>query len=90
VRDRRAAVDERIRPKADSGNPRHIGAPMPGKLLKVNIKAGDQVKAGDILMVTEAMKLETNIKAKTDGAIAEVKFMEGETVEKEDLLIVLA
>ncbi len=90
VRDHRAAVDERIRPKADSGNPRHIGAPMPGKLLKVNIKAGDQVKAGDILMVTEAMKLETNIKAKTDGAIAEVKFMEGETVEKEDLLIVLA
>jgi len=39
-------------------------------------------------MVTEAMKLETNIKAKADGAIAEVKFQEGETVEKEDLLIV--
>jgi pyruvate carboxylase len=62
---------------------------MPGKLLKVNVKVGDDVKTGDIMMVTEAMKLETNIKAKTDGKIAEVKFEEGDTVEKEDLLIVL-
>lgn len=90
VRDQGAAVDEKVRPKADSGNPKHVGAPMPGKLLKVSVKVGDEVKAGDILMVTEAMKLETNIKAKADGAIAEVKFQEGETVEKGDLLIVMA
>ncbi len=90
VRDRSAMVDEKVRQKADSGNPKHVGAPMPGKLLKVSVKVGDEVKAGDILMVTEAMKLETNIKAKADGAIAEVKFQEGETVEKEDLLIVMA
>ncbi|MRR34629.1 pyruvate carboxylase [bacterium] len=89
VRDQSAAVDEKVRPKADAGNPKHIGAPMPGKLLKVNVKVGDQVKAGDVLMVTEAMKLETNIKAKADGAIAEVKFLEGEKVEKGDLLIVM-
>ena len=90
VRDRSAMVDEKVRQKADSGNPKHVGAPMPGKLLKVSVKVGDEVKAGDILMVTEAMKLETNIKAKADGAIAEVKFQEGETVEKGDLLIVTA
>lgn len=90
VRDQGAAVDEKVRPKADSGNPKHVGAPMPGKLLKVSVKVGDEVKVGDILMVTEAMKLETNIKAKADGAIAEVKFQEGETVEKGDLLIVMA
>ena len=41
-------------------------------------------------MVTEAMKMETNIKAKEDIVIAEVKFKEGEKVEREELLIVLA
>jgi len=50
---------------------------MPGKVLKVTVKAGDEVKAGDVLMVTEAMKMETNIKAKADGKIADVKFKEG-------------
>jgi len=89
VRDQSAAADEKVRPKAEAGNPKHIGAPMPGKLLKVNVKVGDEVKAGDVLMVTEAMKLETNIKARADGRIAEVLFAEGEKVEKEDLLIVL-
>ncbi len=41
-------------------------------------------------MVTEAMKMETNIMAKEDSVIAEVKFKEGEKVAKEDVLIVLA
>jgi pyruvate carboxylase len=53
------------------------------------VKAGDEVKAGDVLMVTEAMKMETNIKAKTDGKVAEVKFKEGDKVEKEDLVAVM-
>jgi len=90
VRDLTVVSEEKERLKADKFNPHHIGAPMPGKLLKVNVKVGDEVKAGDVLMVTEAMKLETNIKAKDDGKIAEVKFEEGDKVEKEDLLIVLA
>jgi pyruvate carboxylase len=83
-------TDEKERMKADPSNSLHIGAPMPGKVLKVQVKVGDEVKAGDILMVTEAMKLEANIKARTDGKIAEVKFEEGDKVEKGDLLIVLA
>lgn len=89
VRDQSAATDEKEREKAEKGNARHLGAPMPGKVLKVNVKAGDAIKAGDVLVVTEAMKMETNIKAREDGVIAEVKFKEGEKVEKEDLLIVL-
>ncbi len=63
---------------------------MPGKVLKVNVKAGDELKAGAVLMVTEAMKMETNIKAKADCIVAEVKFKEGDKVEKEDLIVVLA
>jgi pyruvate carboxylase len=89
VRDQSIQSDEAVREKADKGNPSHMGAPMPGKVLKVNVKAGDEVKAGDVLMVTEAMKMETNIKAKADGVVAEVKFKEGDKVEKEDLVVVM-
>ena len=89
VRDQSAETDATVREKADKGNAHHVGAPMPGKVLKVNVKPGDEVKAGDVLMVTEAMKMETNIKAKADGRIAEVKFKDGEKLEKEDLVIVM-
>jgi pyruvate carboxylase len=89
VRDQSVVTDEVVRVKADKGNPKHVGAPMPGKVLKLNVKAGDAVKAGDVLMVTEAMKMETNIKAKEDGTIAEVKCKEGGKVEKDDLVVVL-
>jgi pyruvate carboxylase len=90
IRDQSVETDEKAREKADRTNITHIGAPMPGKVLKVNVKAGDYFKAGDVLMVTEAMKMETNIKAKADGTVAEVRFKEGEKVEKEDLVIVIA
>jgi pyruvate carboxylase len=89
VRDQSATSDEKEREKADKGNPKHLGAPMPGKVIKLAVKAGDMVKVGDILMVTEAMKMETSIKAREDGVVAEVKFKEGEKIEKEDLLIVM-
>jgi pyruvate carboxylase len=90
VRDRSVVTEEAAREKADKSNSKHIGAPMPGKVLKLNVKSGDEVKAGDVLMVTEAMKMETNIRAKEDGKIGKVKCKEGATVEKEELVIVLA
>jgi len=88
VRDQSAGKDEAARVKADKGNPKQVGAPMPGKVIKVSVKPGDAVKAGQVLLVTEAMKMETNVKAKADGVVAEVKFAEGGKVEKEDLLVV--
>jgi pyruvate carboxylase len=90
VRDQAAAQSGVQRVKADRGNPSHVAAPMPGKVLKVLVKPGDEVKAGAVLMVTEAMKMETNVKAKADCRIAEVKYGEGDKVEKEDLIAVLA
>jgi len=90
VRDQSVQGDESMKEKADKGNAKHVGAPMPGKVLKLNVKPGDAVKAGDILAVTEAMKMETNIKAKEDGTVAEVRCKEGGKVEKEELLIVMA
>ena len=90
VRDQSALQGRASRPKADRGNPKHLGAPMPGKVLKVSVKPGDEVHAGSVLLVTEAMKMETNVKARSDCKIAEVKFREGDKVEKDDLLVVLA
>ncbi len=89
VRDQAAAQSGTVRVKADKGNPAHVGAPMPGKVVKVNVKAGDKIAAGAVLLVTEAMKMETNVKAKADCTVAEVRFKEGDKVEKEDLLVVL-
>ncbi|ABC82785.1 pyruvate carboxylase [Anaeromyxobacter dehalogenans] len=89
VRDQSATQASAARVKAERGNPAHVGAPMPGKVLKVNVKPGDEVKAGAVLLVTEAMKMETNVKAKGDCRVAEVRFKEGDKVEKEDLLVVL-
>ena len=89
VRDQSVTSGVIIREKADKDNHHHIGAPMPGKVFKVIAKPGSEVKAGDVLMVTEAMKMETNIKAKADGLVMEVKFKEGDKVEKNDLVIVL-
>ncbi len=90
VRDHSAVQVGAQRVKAEKGNASHVAAPMPGKILKVNVKPGDAVKAGTVLVVTEAMKMETNVKAKADCKIAEVKYKEGDKVEKEDLLLVLA
>ena len=90
VRDQSAATGGAVRVKAERGNAAHVGAPMPGKVLKVNVKPGDTVKAGAVLLVTEAMKMETNLKAKVDCKIGEVRFKEGDKVEKDDLVVVLA
>ncbi|MBP1751177.1 MAG: pyc [Geobacteraceae bacterium] len=90
VRDQSVVSEVSEHEKADKFNSLHVGAPMPGRVLKVCVRVGDEVKAGDILIVTEAMKMETNIKAKEDGKIREVKFEEGDKVDKDDLLIVMA
>jgi pyruvate carboxylase len=89
VRDASAAKDVAARPKAEKGDARQVGAPMPGKLVKVAVKVGDPVVAGQVLFVTEAMKMETSVKAKAEGAVAEVRLAEGDRVEKDDLVIVL-
>lgn len=58
-----------------------VAAPMAGKVLKVPVKVGQKVAAGDVLVVLEAMKMETNVNAGADGEIKEVMVAEGDTVE---------
>ena len=74
-------------PKAESGNPLHVGAPMPGLVVRVNVAAGDQVAAGQKLVTLEAMKMETTVYADRPARIAEVLVRPGEQVEAGDLLL---
>lgn len=76
--------------KGDPANPNDICATMPGSITKVNVKAGDKVAKGDILLITEAMKMETKIAAATDGEVGEILLHEGDKIEAGDLLMQLA
>ncbi len=66
-----------------------IGAPMPGTILKVNVQQGQAVKAGDVLCVLEAMKMENEIKAINAGTITQVVTARGATVNTGDPLVVI-
>ncbi|WP_429886375.1 pyruvate carboxylase [Geoalkalibacter halelectricus] len=88
VKDLSVESDEASHQKAEKGNSKHVGAPMPGKVFKLMVKVGDEVSAGDTLLITEAMKMETNVKAKAAGKIVEVLFKEGDAVQQDDLLVV--
>jgi pyruvate carboxylase len=89
VQDLSVKSEEAMHRKADAGNPKEVGAPMPGKVFKLLVNVGDEVKAGDTLLSTEAMKMETNIKAKEDGKVVDIFFKEGATVQQGDLLVLL-
>jgi pyruvate carboxylase len=77
-----------VRRKADEANPLHIAAPMPGVVSTLAVKAGQTVKAGDVLLSIEAMKMETALHAERDGTIAEVLVAAGNQIDAKDLLLV--
>lgn len=66
-----------------------IEAPMPGNIWKIEVKEGDKVKAGDILLILEAMKMENEILAPRDGIVASINTTQGATVNTGDKLVVL-
>lgn len=74
---------------AESGNPLHIAAPMPGSIVSVPVKAGQKVQAGSPLVALEAMKMETSITAERDCEVETVLVGVGDRVQAKDLLIVL-
>jgi len=76
-----------VRRKAEPGNASHISAPMPGVISRVFINQGQEVKAGDVLLSIEAMKMETALHAERDGKIAEVLVRPGDQIDAKDLLI---
>jgi pyruvate carboxylase len=82
------ASASRARRKAEPGNEAHVGAPMPGVVSALAVAAGQGVKAGDVLLSIEAMKMETALHAERDGEIAEVLVKAGDQIDAKDLLVV--
>ncbi|MAA75261.1 MAG: pyruvate carboxylase [Salinisphaeraceae bacterium] len=74
-------------PKVDPKNPDHVGAPIPGMVVRIAVKEGQRVKKGDPLLALEAMKMETGIAAPRDAVIAAIHTKPGATVAAKDLLI---
>lgn len=66
-----------------------VTAPMPGNILDVRVTPGASVKAGDTLLILEAMKMENEISAPQDGTIATVDVRKGDTVSSGDLLVTM-
>lgn len=65
----------------------NIVAPMPGTIISMNVQKGDTIKAGQVLCLLEAMKMENEIVAPEDGVITEVYVSKGAQVESDDILI---
>ncbi len=87
VTDRSLGLVAVTRAKADTANPKHVAAPMPGAVVSVMVAAGDAVTAGQKLATLEAMKMESTIHSPHDGKIAEVVIKAGTQVDGGDLLI---
>ena len=77
------------KPKAAEGNPNHIGAPMPGAIASVAVTVGQKVKAGDMLLTIEAMKMETGIHADREATIKALYVTAGSQIDAKDLLVEL-
>lgn len=75
--------------KADMNDPYQIGASIPGKVVKLLVKKGDEVEVNQPLIVIEAMKMETNIVAKSAGVINDIKVAVNDMVVDKQLLIQL-
>lgn len=88
LKDRFDALLERMGMNANAGTRvHHVRAPMPGLIIALKVKDGDQVTAGDTLLILEAMKMENIIKAPGDAVVKTVKVAMGEGVEKNQVLI---
>ena len=87
VPDRLKVGEIQVRAKAALGDAKQVGAPMPGVISGLQVKVGDNVAAGDVLLSIEAMKMETAIHAEADGVVAEVTVKPGDQIDAKDLLV---
>ncbi|MBK5932873.1 pyruvate carboxylase [Rhodovulum imhoffii] len=87
VANRKAKASVAKRLKMELGNPRHVGAPMPGAVSSVAVMAGQKVKEGDLLLTIEAMKMETGLHAEHDATVKTVHVSAGAQIDAKDLLI---
>ena len=76
-------------PKASAGG-QAVNAPMPGLILRIEVKQGQAVKANQLIMVMEAMKMENEIFAPCDGTITKIAVTQGQQVSSGDALVTIA
>ena len=76
-------------PAAPTASGTQVKAPMPGSILSVKASVGQAVKAGDVLIVLEAMKMENDIVAPCDGTVKEIVVTKGTTVNTDDILAII-
>lgn len=77
------------RPTATPGDQCQVGAPMPSRVVSLNVKPGDDVSPGDVLITLEAMKMETSLSAEVSGIVDELFASPGDEVDAKDLLLTL-
>jgi biotin carboxyl carrier protein len=76
-------------PGAGASGPQRVTAPMPGRVARVLVKPGDEVKARQGLVVVEAMKMENELRAARDGRVRDVSVSEGQSVDAGAVLLVV-
>jgi len=85
-----AKAEEKKAPPAAVAEGTEVPAPMPGMVIRYLVNVGDTVKAGDPLLILEAMKMQNNIPAPVDGAVKAINFEPGASVNTNDILAVIA
>jgi pyruvate carboxylase len=78
-----------VKPKAQEGNPAHVGAPMPGAVASIAVTVGQKVRAGDLLLTIEAMKMETGLHADREATVKALHVQPGSQIDAKDLLVEL-
>lgn len=84
-----AAATPAAAPAAASGKSFSVSTPLPGTILKVMVKVGDKVTAGQAVILLEAMKMENNIESDYAGTVTAVKVSQGDSVMEGDVLITI-
>ncbi len=84
------AAQPKAAPIAAAAGETNITAPMPGKVSKISVKVGDNVKQGQVLMLLEAMKMQNEIGSPSDGVVKAINVSSGDGVKPGQVMLVLA
>ena len=79
-----------MRPRASASAPGHVTTAMPGNIVEVLVAVGDSVTAGQSVLISEAMKMETEIAARVDGTVKAIHVARGDRVTPGEVLIEIA
>ena len=82
--------DETIQPKSTSGATSEVVAPLAGNVFTINVSVGQIINEGDTVLVLEAMKMETDIRASVSGTVSEISVQAGDAVKVGDVLLTLS